>query len=403
MTSYDHFSLSVRGSGHIKKGVARQDAAATYIDPDGWAVAAVSDGHGGSAYFRSHIGARFAVESAVLAVQEFLRDKELFITLLREEPQSLLRRLNLNILSNWDRLTQQFTAAHPPPGSEDPPGGEFDWSQLVTKQAAEQDPDAPIQDGIDPEWEESWIAERGVKIKTDRPERLYGCTLLAAVTAPEFSVFVQIGDGSSVAVYPGGRAELIFEQDDRQDAGITDSLCERNPIEKFRNAYMLAPDWELLGDTGKITEVATEDEPPSEDEQIIEAETDEALDDSGDFRDDGDFGDGEDIGETEAEAETEDGGEPEDAAEPEPERESAPPAGVILSTDGLFNSFDANEPQQFGSFNSRVLSYMGKEREEFGKWLENHLNERSEKSTDDDISMALIFDADMDFEAVRPK
>lgn len=81
---FDRFALSVRGSSHIRENIARQDCAATYVDPDGWAMAAVSDGHGGDDYFRSHIGSRFAVESAMKSVKGCLGEKKILLETLRE-------------------------------------------------------------------------------------------------------------------------------------------------------------------------------------------------------------------------------------------------------------------------------------------------------------------------------
>jgi hypothetical protein len=59
---------------------------------------------------------------------------------------------------------------------------------------------------------------------------------------------------------------------------------------------------------------------------------------------------------------------------------------------------------QFLSFNRRVLSRMDAEsREKFGLELAEHLHQRSKQGSSDDISMALVFDTGMDYEAVRPK
>jgi len=82
---------------------------------------------------------------------------------------------------------------------------------------------------------------------------------------------------------------------------------------------------------------------------------------------------------------------------------AAIPVGIILSTDGLFNSF-AKEThlETFLRFNRRVLGNMEPSiRNDFSKKLETHLNERSEKGSRDDISIALIFNNDMDFEAMQ--
>jgi hypothetical protein len=309
---HEGFAVSIRGYSHIKENIARQDCAAVYTDPAGWTLAAVSDGHGGDEYFRSHIGARLAVECAVLSVINCLEEKDVFLEALRgarADSDKIFARLAGNIINNWNTLTKKFHS--------DPEG--FDWDALVTQPVGCED-----KEGINPGWEQAWMEERGVGVDECRVERLYGCTLIAAVMSPEFCFAVQIGDGCCAAVYPDGGASMMIPDNDGLPPHVTHSLCEYNALEWFKHRFVVA------GEEGVPL-----------------------------------------------------------------------PAGIVLSTDGLYNSFD--DPEIFLRFNRRVLSRMDKNvRGEFVVELEEHLNERSRLGSSDDISIALVYDPEMDFEAVGP-
>ena len=76
-TEWRIIGKSVRGDSHQRKSVRKQDAI-------GWIpntklgtslIMAVADGHGSTTCFRSHLGARFAVQVAILELSYLLNDK----------------------------------------------------------------------------------------------------------------------------------------------------------------------------------------------------------------------------------------------------------------------------------------------------------------------------------------
>jgi serine/threonine protein phosphatase PrpC len=65
---------SVRGAAHDRSGLPNQDAIAWYPESRTGAplILAVADGHGSAKSFRSDRGARFAVNTAIEVIHEFL-------------------------------------------------------------------------------------------------------------------------------------------------------------------------------------------------------------------------------------------------------------------------------------------------------------------------------------------
>ena len=457
MGAFDGFALSIRGYSHIKENIARQDCAVIYADPDGWAMAAVSDGHGGVDYFRSHIGSRFAVESALLTIKECMRKKDVFFETLRgPNADEQFRRLKSSIINNWNTLVDAF--------HEDPQG--FGWDSLETlptRPAGEPDPDSPVEEGIDLEWELQWIEENAVIIKEEHPERLYGCTLLAAVMTPELCFSVQIGDGCCVIVFPDGQAAPMIPFDDGKPSNVTDSLCEWAALGKFKHALYIPGQDEAADDETVQESVLAAEYPP---EYAPEAVTDVAVTAAGEFTverepEESAAVPGDHMTALAANESVTEPGPEETAAVPYErteerdhallrcmqkytpgrvkyesgycaieradecsnesivelppeetgttiEREiislddmTAFPAGILVSTDGLFNSFV--DIEDFLNFNRRVLSRMAPSvRVAFREELEEHLHERSRMGSYDDISIALVFDEEIDFEAVGP-
>src|SRR5437762_3460246 len=65
---------SWRGISHVRSGLRNQDAIKYSLSPAGdAAVLAVADGHGSALSFRSDLGSRFAVETAVELLEQFAR------------------------------------------------------------------------------------------------------------------------------------------------------------------------------------------------------------------------------------------------------------------------------------------------------------------------------------------
>ena len=386
---FDSFALSVRGSSHIRENIARQDNTGTDTDPAGWAIAAVSDGHGGDDYFRSHIGSRFAVESAMNSIKECLTEKKMVLDTLREGEnarEKFFRRLASSILTGWrayvDCFEEVVKTYEPSPQAA---VVEFDFGTLTIQQQLPGGEDAFVQDGISLAWEEAWCAEHEVKRSETRPERLYGCTLLVAVMAPEFCFSLQIGDGCCVSAYADGHTEMMIPVEEEHTTNITDSLCEARALEKFKHTLLLAAEEkEGLAQAPQQTEKTAE--APEAAPQKAEVPKTEATENV--------------TPENEVPAVPQDAVPAQEPKEKSGTPFAALPVGILLSSDGLFNS--CNTAEDFLQFNRAVLARMQPDgRDAFAGELAEHLALRSKKGSADDISMAILFRSDMDYDAMR--
>ncbi len=185
-------SASVPGAVHVRNGEPNQDAL-SWWSAEGerpLAVLCVADGHGGSEYTRSDIGARRAVEQAqMLLVSEVI-------------PQ-VLDASNLTDLALFNRhLLQQL-----------PKLLVNRWRDSVNEHANDY-----------PDQEDERPAQSDIPV-----ERLYGATLLVALLAPEFHLYIQLGDGDILTI---STAEEItrppFEEESHLFANHTTSLCSQD-------------------------------------------------------------------------------------------------------------------------------------------------------------------------------
>ena len=196
-TSWSVVHSSVRGSSHVRSGKANQDAVAAAPLEHGLVVA-VADGHGGSAYVRSDVGAQLAVATACdlagLHLHDDLRD-----TASLEAAAGLFTD---HIVIEWQRRVADHLETHP-----------WDDHEL------EAGPSLPAV-----------------------PLTGYGSTLLIAVGLERQLLLCQLGDGDIVVVADDGRTETPIPTDDRLIANQTTSLCLDSAQRDFRVAVRpLAP------------------------------------------------------------------------------------------------------------------------------------------------------------------
>jgi serine/threonine protein phosphatase PrpC len=197
---------SVRGAAHVRANKANEDAVAWHPAAGGGSavVAAVSDGHGARAHFRSQAGARLAVEQAVARLVRHVEDPD------ADEVGSALAG---DILRAWRRAVDADVAANPYSGAEAP---------LLT----------------------------GPRLGP------YGATLLTLAAEPSVITVLQIGDGDLMLGYPDGRIARAL----RADAGLvgeeTYSLCQEDAETRFKVTSLWRgdeaewPDFALLATDG---------------------------------------------------------------------------------------------------------------------------------------------------------
>lgn len=183
----------VQGARHRREARPCQDALA-HEQREGVCVLAIADGHGSSA--RGGEGAALAVRVAV----EWLLD---------------------------------FYASLPP--------GHRAHPARVLELARE-----PLRRQLVREWIRRVHASPG-ELSAERDVlREHGTTLLAALVAPEFVLFAQLGDGDVLVVQDGGRVERGVEPRARYLADETDSLCMPEAWSSLRMAIRPRPADEAL-------------------------------------------------------------------------------------------------------------------------------------------------------------
>jgi serine/threonine protein phosphatase PrpC len=187
-------TASVIGASHVRKGTINQDRVGS-IRGDGVVsplVVAAADGHGSAAYFRSHVGAEFAVAAACMTLADACKSED-FPTWGRMSESQRWRiedRIVRRIVAEWMQRVRAHIDEYPATESEQP----------LTLNA-------------------------------------YGCTLLAAVTYKGHTCALQIGDGDILFCAADGAAQRLIAADTSLIANETHSLCLKNAAQYFRFGY----------------------------------------------------------------------------------------------------------------------------------------------------------------------
>ena len=192
---------SVRGATHERRGTPNQDAIA-WLPKSGAGsalVVAVSDGHGGARYVRSHVGAHLAVKISTRLIHSFaVRHKD-------AANLSLIKRT----AEEW--LPRAVSRA---------------WLDAVNEHL-NQHPLTPAE----------------TRALSAQPEHLeghevaYGTTLVAVGVTSAFVIYLQIGDGEILTVTDGRDVSRPVPKDDRLLANETTSLCAAEAWRDFRVAF----------------------------------------------------------------------------------------------------------------------------------------------------------------------
>jgi len=175
------FSASCVGASHIKEEKPCQDYSLCWTDGK-LAIAAVADGHGADVHFRSDRGARFAAETALHCIKEFIMLKNAPLS----EPAALLTALEKSIIAGWQERIACDIKAYPVEG-----------------------------DVLSP----------------------YGTTLLAAAFTPHYWFAIHIGDGKCVVIDRDKEVTQPVPWDERCFLNRTTSLCDEDAGSLFRHYY----------------------------------------------------------------------------------------------------------------------------------------------------------------------
>jgi serine/threonine protein phosphatase PrpC len=195
MFDYASFNSTYIGASHIRRGTKCQDASLS-LSEKGSAIAAVADGHGSEAYFRSDIGAHFAAETAVSAAADFIK---------KITPDMLTDVASVN-----KQLIQLEKCII------------MRWGDMVAEHAKQ----FPFTD------EEQALFES----TKDEIYSVYGTTLIAAAVTPSYWFAFQIGDGKCAALSDGLWTEPV-PWDEKCFLNATTSICDRRAVDEFRHYF----------------------------------------------------------------------------------------------------------------------------------------------------------------------
>lgn len=195
-------AASTRGASHLRSGAPNQDAVASWVASGGLpAIAAVADGHGAALHFRSELGARFGVESAVATLRALASGASPGVA------AALTTPLPEQMVADWRRRVLAHFASAP-----------FSADELAEVASAH--------------------GERGVSDVHADPALAYGATLLAAVVTPTDLLLLQLGDGDVLAIGSDGATHRPLPGDARLHANLTTSLCQPDAALAFRLAHI---------------------------------------------------------------------------------------------------------------------------------------------------------------------
>ena len=209
-----------QGESHKATGKVCQDYAMCSCSSDkGIAVAVLSDGHGGSRYFRSDIGSKMIVECTFKKVMEFIEniDSSIFAgkpftavsALTTERKEGNLRKNN----KVDEQLNQLFKSII------------FGWRVAVEKHAEEnpftKEEQELISDLQDPH----------------SIDKTYGCTLMCYVKTSKYWFAFHLGDGKCFSFDGDGNWGEPIPWDERCFLNKTTSICDTDALSEFRYCY----------------------------------------------------------------------------------------------------------------------------------------------------------------------
>ncbi len=203
MSTWRVVGTSGRGARHRRRGLPNQDALRWWPESgEGPPLAvAIADGHGSARCFRSDVGARLAVETALevaAATLDGAGDRPPDLATLEDLVEVLTRR--------WQAATQAHYLAH----------------------------------SFGPEEVQRLSAEGGAAARESlaaNPLLAYGATLSTVWLGQTFLLYLQLGDGEIRSVSRGGQVGRPLRGDARLFGGQTTSLCAPGAWRDFRIAF----------------------------------------------------------------------------------------------------------------------------------------------------------------------
>ena len=187
---------SVKGANHERRNLPNQDAIDWKYKDDNLVIA-VSDGHGSLKHFRSDIGSKLAVESAIEVMLQEIDVGSLTDDMLSKIKTRVKDKLPQRIINYWrDKVKEHYQ------------NNLFSLDQEAQMKLEQIEK----EEGID----------KRKKIENNY-SKAYGATLLIVLATKRFTLYFKLGDGNIVTFSEQGK-QMLF--DDKEELGpATDSLC----------------------------------------------------------------------------------------------------------------------------------------------------------------------------------
>ena len=192
-----------RGSSHVRSGLPNQDAIEYWASPDGnTAVIAVADGHGSALCFRSEVGSRVAVTTAIEVFRKFATTipSSQSVAAIGDRARAVLAE---ELTQSWRAAVAGDLAAKPFTAAE--------WASLAAL--------------------EGW---KGQQVVQRHPELAYGSTILAVLATTSYVLCMQLGDGDILFVDSEGETRRALPKEDEVVPKQTASLWRRDAAADFR-------------------------------------------------------------------------------------------------------------------------------------------------------------------------
>ncbi len=210
-------SAVATGASHRQSERPCQDAVSSLQGEDGRAVAvAVADGHGHRLHFRSHVGARLAVEIACRVVSDQAAALD-GVDNLQQLVTTARREVVPRVVEQW-REAALSDLEHRPVGREELNAAGF----------------------VDDDWQ-------GPDPTRGDPLLAYGSTLLLAAVVDKRMLLAQIGDGDIFTFGPQGQTMTPVPPDPALDGVRTTSMCQPDALDSFRLAALDLDDTPVAG------------------------------------------------------------------------------------------------------------------------------------------------------------
>ncbi|MBQ2326882.1 MAG: protein phosphatase 2C domain-containing protein [Clostridia bacterium] len=197
------FAVSSIGHSHKKEGTPCQDWAET-VEGEGFCIIAVSDGHGSRNFVRSDRGSRFACRAALDAMHDFASEIRAEHIVGARRANEVVSMLCKNIIMRWREAVNEDVKACP-------------FTEDEVKNVSDK-------------YRESYLAG-------EQAEHAYGATLIALLITEEYMLAIRNGDGECVTVSRKGHMDKPIPWNDKCEASVVTSMCDRSAIDEFRFFY----------------------------------------------------------------------------------------------------------------------------------------------------------------------